>query len=116
MTEFRDWVVNDKNIEFPVPEDEFDMLAAEFYHQSGQLFGQSMGFIDGKLVYIKISFQLNGFRNMDRKETVDMYEKLEEIINDYNEGSSTGLQNGFQTAYDNWAWLHLREIFVTNAV
>lgn len=53
---------------------------------------------------------------MDRKEAVELYERIEGLITSFNENSGIGLNKGFQTAHDNWAWLHLRRIFVTNAI
>lgn len=54
-----------------------------------------MGFIDGKLVYIKLSFQVPGFRNMDRKEAVELYERIEGLITSFNDKSGKGLNKGF---------------------
>lgn len=53
---------------------------------------------------------------MDRKESVELYERIEGLITSFNEKSGPGLNKGFQAAYDNWAWLHLRQIFVSNAI
>jgi hypothetical protein len=36
-----------------------------------------MGFVDGKLKYIKLSFQFQGFKNMNREQAVKFYERIE---------------------------------------
>ena len=56
---------------------------------------QHLGFIDGKLVFIKMIFKVPGFRNMERKESVALYERIEALIASMNDKSGVGLNKGF---------------------
>lgn len=75
-----------------------------------------MGFVDGKLKYIKLSFQFQGFKNMNREQAVKFYERIEDLTQNIDKEDIKGLKNGFNSAYDNWCWLYLREIFMKNAI
>ena len=63
-----------------------------------------LGFIDGKLVYIKITYEFKDFRNMNLQQQKALYESIEEMMQEFNNASSPTLQ-GYQTTFDNWAWL-----------
>ena len=49
---FKTWITDEKKLEWPVPEENFDALIGEFYIHNDDTKSLGMGFIDGKLVYI----------------------------------------------------------------
>ena len=92
---FKKWVEEDQKLKYPVPEEDFDALIGEFYVQSGEMLEQYLGFIKGKLVFIRLVFEVPGFRNMDREESVALYDRIEALITSINEKSGPGLNKGF---------------------
>jgi hypothetical protein len=66
-----------------------------------------VGFIDGKLVYTKITFEINEYKNKNLEQQQELFKKIEEMIQGFNRDSLISLQ-GYQTTFDNWAWLQLR--------
>ena len=65
-------------IEFPQEGDEFHRVAAIYYMSNmGTLKDGKLGFIEGKLVSAKITYEFNGFNNMKLVEQRDFYEAIE---------------------------------------
>jgi hypothetical protein len=64
---FKDWLGPPEN--FPVPEEQFDKLFAKYLTEDiSRLKDGKVGFIDGKVVHLRITYELKGFRNMNLKE------------------------------------------------
>lgn len=61
FSRFREWIVNKKNDEFPVPESKFDALMVEYALKENRLTNGNLGFMNGKLVYYKIRFMNRGY-------------------------------------------------------
>lgn len=74
------------------------------------------GFVDGKLVFLRVAFLFRGFATMTREEALDLQARFEAISTKHNSGAPVGVNQVWQVAYDNWAWLELRGAAITNAV
>lgn len=65
-------------IEFPQEGDEFHRVAAIYYMSNmGTLKDGKLGFIEGKLVSYKITYEFNGFNNMNLVEQRELFEAIE---------------------------------------
>lgn len=113
MRDFRDYLVNKSRV-FPVAEYEFDFEFAKFVLEKDHINGRNIGFIDGKVKYMNVNFIWRGYRNIDHKGKMGVYNELQRIVHDLNEKCDSGCNQGFLSAYDNFAWLHVREIVLSN--
>jgi predicted RND superfamily exporter protein len=46
-----------------------------------------IGFIDGKLVYFKITYELNEYKNKNLEQQQELYKLNEEKMQEFNRGS-----------------------------
>ena len=76
---------------------------------------KQVGFIDHKLVFFRINFDILGVVDPDPAETQKIYEDVTKLINDFNEQNDESLQ-GFVSAFDNFPIWHLKSIFLSNSL
>jgi predicted RND superfamily exporter protein len=65
---------------------------------------------------MRVSFQFNGYQNMERKEAMETQKEMENNIVEFNKQAGEGINKGFNTAYDNWSWHELRGEVVSSAL
>lgn len=91
MKEFSEWVHNN-GMTFPVPEEEFHWLMGKYaVEDMGRLTSGKLGFMDNKVVMLRVGFMFQGFKNMNATEANDFYERIEGLVGDLNSNSSAGL-------------------------
>ena len=58
---------------------------------------------------------MDDYKNKNLVQQQELYKLIEEKMKEFNRGSKISLQ-GYQTTFDNWAWLQLRAQLVDNAL
>lgn len=112
IEEFKAYVVGRMRKEWPVSEEEFHWLFGTYFFYSGKIFNRDAGFVNGKLVFMRARLIYKGFKNLESDEQVALYDRFEKMVEDVNSKSGPGLNKAFQTSYDRWPNLHLRQIFI----
>ena len=65
--------------EFPVPEEKFDEMFAQYLMEDiSRLKDGKVAFIEGKVVHFRITYEFKGFKNMNLKQQIDLYDQMEE--------------------------------------
>ena len=90
-------------------------MYAEFTAKSISRIEQGIAFENGKIVSIGMSVMFEGYRNMDSQQANAFYQRIEDMMIRMNAESPPGVNNGFQTSYDNWPWLYMRSSFIRYA-
>ena len=65
---FREWVIKN-NEKFPVPEERFHQMMEQYSIEKGLISRKLVGFIDGKLIFFRIRFNLVGIIDPSPKKT-----------------------------------------------
>jgi hypothetical protein len=67
MNEFWQWA-SENNYPNPVPEDQFHYLIGKWAVENKKLADKSLGFVNGKLIFYRLSFGIPGFKTTKRDE------------------------------------------------
>lgn len=108
IEEFKSYVVDRMRKKWPVPEEEFSWFFGTYFFYSGKIFDRNVGFVNAKVVFMRIQLTYKGFKNLGSEEQVALYDRFEKLTEEINSKSGPGLNKAFQTSYDRWPNLHLR--------
>ena len=102
---------------FPVPEEDFHKLFIHFALETGWiLYKDKFGFIDGKLVYLNAKVDKKEYMVMPFEGAQGVRDNLMKLVTDFNEKAPAGVNKAYLSAYDRFAWLHAKELFMSIAV
>ena len=76
----------------------------------------TVGFIDGKLVYNSVKFKILGYQLLDRQERLAFKKRMDDIVSDLNAKSLPGLNKAHISAWDNWPWLDFRGNLIKDGI
>jgi len=116
--EFEEFITQEKNGTFPVPEDQFVANMTEFLENDkyGATFrnDDAIGLLDSRIYYA--FFKIIGVGDRGPKSTLHpRWERWEDLTKAFNNGSGAGLNNGFQTS-PWWTWYMSEETLVKDAI
>ena len=100
---------------FPVEEELFDSLFLLFSFQGNILKNGKVGFINNRLSYYSVIFEIEQDTAPDREVLLESKRKVEELVEDINRLSPPGVDQMWVNSYDNWAWLNLRSTLYSDS-
>jgi len=92
------------------------MLFQEYTIVSDRLSDHRIGFVDGRLKMLQVSFNFDNYMKLDRSQALQLEKELDELILGFNVAHGSGINKGFQVAGNTWAWLELRGAVVSDAM
>jgi hypothetical protein len=66
------------------------------------------GFSDNKLRLYTMTIIYEGFKSLDREKALEFKDKIDGIVNEFNEKAGKGVNKAWHVAYDHWPWLEFR--------
>lgn len=117
MTRFNNWLKDRYNLSLPLPPAEFDRRLALYAIESYAIQWNKFAFIDGKCVMVKYDYKEPSWH--PKKDLYEKHEIENELIafgTEIDAKSPTSAKGVVLMSYDNFAWVELQTIVISNAI
>lgn len=101
---------------FPLPADQFHSTFASWYHKTHDLRSQKVGFIDGKLVYLKETIFDDAYTYVSRQTQIHRQNDIDRLVLTFNNATSAGANKMWHVAYDHWPIQNLRTTIISDCI